>query len=136
MSKMSLDEFRILHSTLIEHYQYIEENLKGLYASICGHEFFDGLEEVEQHNLRRLLKEINRLDTQNELSLFSVADYERFNSICDRRNFWCHNCYVSIVFDHKTDAPKYDKDIESLTRDIRDAEELRDMLFQKKLELR
>lgn len=136
MSKMTLNEFRISHSTLIDHYQFIEFNLKGIYAAICGRDFSDGLEEVAQHNLRRLLNEIKQLDIHNELSLFSDSDYERLFAICERRNFWCHSCYVEIVFDPKTDAPKYERDIDSLKKDLREAEELRGMLFQKKMKLR
>lgn len=136
MSKMTMNEFRISHSTLIDHYQHIEFYLKEIYAVVHGHEFCNGLEEVARHNLRRLLNEIKQLDIQNELSLFSASDYERLFAICERRNFWCHSCYVDMVFDKKTDSPKNDRDIDSLKKDLREAEELRNMLFQKKMNLR
>ena len=31
---MLLEKFRITHSTLIEHYQFIEAHLEGIYASV------------------------------------------------------------------------------------------------------
>ena len=31
---MVLNEFRVLHSTLIEHYQFIEAYLESIYASV------------------------------------------------------------------------------------------------------
>ena len=132
---MTLDQFRIMHSTLIEHYQFIELHLEGIYAKICGKDFMVGLEEVEKHNIGRLIKEIKMFEEQKHISVFSKLDYKKIESICGRRNFWCHSCYTDMVFDRKTCAPKKDEDIKMLRDDITKAEQLRDALFQKKLRL-
>ena len=40
---MDLKEFRIAHSTLIEHYQFIEAHLEGIYAAVSDQPFLDGI---------------------------------------------------------------------------------------------
>ena len=55
---MVLKEFRIHHSTLIEHYQFIEAHLDGIYAAISGKPFLDGIKEVEKDSLSGVVREI------------------------------------------------------------------------------
>lgn len=44
---MNLNEFRITHSTVMEHYQFIERELEGIYAALSGKRFYAGLIDVE-----------------------------------------------------------------------------------------
>ncbi len=48
---MNIDKFRIMHSTIIEHYQFIEHHLEGIYATLCEKNFLLGLEDVEKSNI-------------------------------------------------------------------------------------
>ena len=43
---MTLEKFRVNHSRLVEHYQFIEHNLEGIYAAVCGEYFYGGLLNV------------------------------------------------------------------------------------------
>lgn len=36
---MTLDKFRVLHSTLVEHYQFVELHLEGIYAAVFRKSF-------------------------------------------------------------------------------------------------
>ena len=67
--------------------------------------------------------------------IISDAEYEDLKSICQRRNFWTHNCYTEMVFDRKTGSPKKETDIRQLYDDIRTAEQMRELLFNRKIEL-
>lgn len=127
---MTMEKFRMMHSLLIEHYQYIEHHLEGIYALLCGKSFLAGLEEVETSTINRLIQEIKRLEHENGVSIISVSDYEKLEYIRKRRNFWCHNCYVDMVVDVKTGNPKSADFIKTLIADVRDAEQLRENLFQ------
>ncbi len=44
---MDLQQFRIAHSTLMEHYQFIERELEGIYAALSGKSLYIGLKDVE-----------------------------------------------------------------------------------------
>ena len=132
---MTIDKFRIMHSTIIEHYQYIEHHLEGIYASICGKEFIIGLDDVEKCSINRLIQEIRRIEEEKQITIFSDWDYKKLEYIRLRRNFWCHNCFIDMVFDGNNSAPKKKEDVKLLIDDMKEAEVLRDILFQKKLEL-
>ena len=45
---MTLDEYRIKHSTLIEQYQWIEFDLEALYAFISDEPFHVAIQEIEK----------------------------------------------------------------------------------------
>ena len=130
---MSIEKFRLLHSTIIEHYQFIEFHLEGLYAKICEKDFVAGLDDVKKTNIHRILQEIRKIEKEEQVSIFSVLEYERIEKICERRNFWCHNCYTDFVFDRKTGDLKNSKDKLILIEDLKEAELVRNMLYEKKL---
>lgn len=132
---MTLEEFRIEHSILIEHYQFIEAYLEGIYAKKYGGDFYQNTKTVEGHNIRRLLGELKKIDKEQRCHTFKKEEYDLINSMCDERNFWCHNCYFELVFDIKTKGPKKQRDIERLKSDIWEARELREMLYLKYMEI-
>lgn len=132
---MNLEKFRIYHSTLIEHYQYIEAHLEGIYAALSGKALLEGLQEVEKDSLHRIVKEIKKIQCEKNIAVFTDEEYDRMEKIFQRRNFWCHNCYYDMVFDRKTGGPKKENDIKIMISDMREAEELREELFARKDEL-
>lgn len=131
---MTLEKFRIIHSTLIEQYQYIEFNLEGIYAAVSGKDFVSGLEDVETSNIGKLILEIKKIEAQDNTTIISVELYNRIEQARIRRNFWCHNCYVDMLFNGKGD-PKKEEDIRTLMNDLREAEDLRNVLQEIKLPL-
>ena len=126
---MNLEKFRIYHSTLIEHYQFIEAHLEGIYAALSGKSLIEGLQDVEKDSLHRIVKEIKKIECERNIAVFTDEEYERMEKIFQRRNFWCHNCYYDIVFDRKTGGPKKESDIKIMVLDLHEAEELREKLF-------
>lgn len=126
---MTLEKFRLMHSELIEHYQFIEHNLEGIYAVICKKDFVSGLEDVVKSNIGRIVHEIKKIEKEENLSIISQDIYERIESAMERRNFWCHNCYVDMPFKNNHE-PKKQEDINRLIFDMREAEELRIILFE------
>lgn len=130
---MTLEEFRRIHSELIEQYQFIEHHLEGIYSCLCEDKsFYDGLLEVEKDTIHRLLDRIRAKQNESGMILLADAELEKIEGICSRRNFWCHNCYVDLVFDYKTGGPKRPIDIEQMLQDLAEANEIRGELFKKK----
>ena len=132
---MKLEEFRIKHSLLIENYQFIEHHLEGIYTTISGKDFLSALEDVELSNISKLVSEIQKIERHNNISVIPVELYNRIDESRLRRNFWCHNCYVDMTFKLNGD-PKKEKDISALNRDLREAEELREILFEIKCSIK
>lgn len=132
---MGLDEFRGIHSQLIEHYQFVEFNLEGIYAALCGEPFIRGLQMVENDNIPRLINKIHAIERQSGKLYLSDEECKRLEEMRKRRNFWCHNCYVDLVFDSETGGIKKESDVRVLMDDFREAESMRNLLFDKKLPL-
>ena len=132
---MDLSEFRTAHSIVMEHYQFIEMHLEGIYAALSGRGFYEGLKEVERYNIGRIIIMIQEQEKRHNKRVISDSEYEDLKSIYQRRNFWTHNCYTDMVFDRKTGEPKNETDIRQLYQDIREAEQMRDLLFEKKVKL-
>ncbi len=130
---MVLKEFRIAHSTLIEHYQFIEAHLEGIYAAILDKPFRDGIKEIERDSLSGVVREIRELEQDKRITVFSDDEYKQLRQIIERRNFWCHCCYFEMSFDLKTGAPARVRDVQVLLEDIKTAEAWRERLFRKKL---
>lgn len=132
---MVLKEFRITHSTLIEHYQFIEAHLEAIYAAISGKPFWDGLREVEKGSLSSAVREIQAAERENSVQVFTEDEYKQLRQIIDRRNFWCHCCYCELAFDLQTGGPAQLKDVQELFQDLQTAELWRQRLFHKKVDL-
>ena len=132
---MVLNEFRILHSTLIEHYQFIEAYLESIYASVSDKPFVIGLQEVEKDSLGGVVREIQDLEREKKIKIFTEDEYNHLRGIIERRNFWCHCCYFEMAFDRKTGGPAKARDVLTLFEDMKTAEQWREQLFQKKIDL-
>jgi len=130
---MTQDEFRIKHSTLIEHYQHVEYNLENIYAALTDNKsFIEGMEDVEKDTIKRLVKRILPLQKHNQIVVLTVDECAEIERICARRNYWIHECYINLVFNYEGGLRK-PEDIRMLESDLREAEQMRDCLFEKKL---
>ncbi len=132
---MVLKEFRITHSTLIEHYQFIEAHLEGIYAAISGKPFGDGIKDVEKNSISGVIREIRDIEKEKRMQVFSENEYTQLRQIIERRNFWCHCCYFEMSFDLKTGGPARVRDVQTLFEDLKTAEHWREQLFHKKIDL-
>lgn len=132
---MELKEFRITHSTLIEHYQFIEAHLEGIYAAVSGKSFGDGLKDVEKDSMSGVVREIRDMERERNITVFTAEEYTQLRRIIERRNFWCHCCYFELPFDRKTGGLAKVRDIRMLFEDLRTAEQWREELFRRKIGL-
>ena len=132
---MTLFDFRVMHSTLLEHYQFIEFHLEGICAALGQKPFADTLEDVDKHSLGRLVTAVRRLESGKRPPELSAGVYKELNDLCADRNFWSHCCYTQLDFDPKTGGLKHREDRQRLTEDLRRAEEMRELLYRRKAEL-
>ena len=132
---MVLKDFRITHSTLIEHYQFIEAHLEGIYAAISDKPFLEGVQEVEKGSLSSAIREVRTAERENGIRVFTDEEYTQLRQIVERRNFWCHCCYFEMSFDLKTGGPARVRDVHTMFEDLKTAEAWREKLFRKKIDL-
>lgn len=132
---MTLEKFRILHSTLIEHYQFMEAHLEGIYAAVSDKPFAVGVMEIERDTMGGVIREIRDLELEKGIRIFNAQEYERLRQIIERRNYWCHCCYFEMAFDLETGGPAKVRDIQALMDDLKVAEGWREQLYNRKMSL-
>ena len=127
---MPTDSFRINHSTLIEHYQFIEAHLESIYSSISGKSYLDGLKDVEEASLPSIIRAIQKLEKEKDLEVFTEEEYADLFRIFQRRNFWCHNCFYDLTF-NGVGQLKNPEDMWRMANDLHEAAAWREKLFNK-----
>ena len=123
---MTLEEYRIKHSLLIEQYQWIEFDLEGLYAALSEDPFYKALQEIEKDSIGGVVREIQKIEDQQNIVVFSEEEYQEIDQIRERRNFWSHRCYTE-AYDKNTGAPR---NANMLSDDLRKAETVLEWLRQ------
>ena len=122
-------EFRVLHSEVIEYYQYIEMHLKGVCAALLADEerdWFARLDDYETDPLGKLLLTIKTHQVEKDLFLFSSDDFNALVRLRQSRNYWVHQCFAGdngsthVIFD-KNNNVRYSKDAQRINADLRDA---------------
>ena len=91
---MTLEEYRIRHSLLIEQYQWIEFDLEGLYAAISDEPFCEALREIVKDSIGGIVHEIKKIEKEKNITIFSADEYQELDMMRERRNFWSHVCYT------------------------------------------
>ena len=117
---MTLEEYRIRHSMLIEQYQWIEFDLEGLCAAISDEPFCEVIREIERDSIGGVVREIKRIEKEKNVTIFSEDEYQELDMLRERRNFWSHACYTE-AYDKNTGAPR---NAQMLSTDLEKAESL------------
>ena len=107
-----MQTFKLVHSELIMWTQYIEQDLKLVFASVRGGDFDKNMEELDNANFGKILKEFQKLDRQTKFASFSDDSYSLLNKIREIRNYWCHQCYLD--FHYYTDPDEHQKAFEEV----------------------
>ena len=93
---MTETEFRFKHSELIMYYQLIEWRLKAICAKLLANEktsWYDKLDDYEHDPFGKMLKEIKRLQAQNNIEVFTEEEFVTLDNMRKTRNYWVHQCF-------------------------------------------
>lgn len=75
---MDRNQFKLIHSELIQQVQCVEYNLKIIYAAMCEGNFNNNLKFVEKMNLGKIARELEELDNSDELHYDEYRTYDLF----------------------------------------------------------
>ncbi|MBQ0035336.1 MAG: hypothetical protein KBT35_00285 [Firmicutes bacterium] len=93
---MTLDEFALAHSKLIEQYQLIEYHLEGLFGIAGSGDFEELTRRVENDTMGELIRKVKFIFHEKKIYLLDINDFESLEVIRNDRNYWCHQCYLDI----------------------------------------
>ena len=91
---MDRNQFKLIHSELIQQVQCVESNLKIIYAAMHKGNFNNNLKSVEKMNLGKIARELEDLDNSDGMPEFSEEEYNTIDAIREIRNYSCHKCYL------------------------------------------
>ena len=94
---MTRDRFKLIHSELIMQVQFIENDLKLIYAGMHSGDFEENLDMLEKANLGTVIKKLKELDNSDGHPDLSKQDYTLLEQIRKIRNYWCHQCFLDYV---------------------------------------
>lgn len=106
---MELDEYRILHSKIIEQYQLIEFHLEGLFALMQndGDNFLELARRVENDAMGELIRKVRFLvKEKNFKEVVTKEDFSNLERIRDDRNYYCHENFLNNISKNYTSNRK------------------------------
>lgn len=98
---MDISEFRQMHSELIEFCQLIEDDLKWIYSYMHKGDVEENYNSLEKTTLGALVKKLKVLDNSEGELFISNDDYNFLKQMTEKRNYWCHQCYLELYDDNE-----------------------------------
>lgn len=93
-----VQRFRLMHSEIIEFFQCIEFDMKRIYSGMSADSFDDCMEYLDGNNWGVIMYKLKKLDNSDNDPFFTEEEYELLDEIREKRNFWCHQCYLEFVY--------------------------------------
>ena len=113
---MTIEQFKQLHSETIMYCQAIEHDLKWIYSYMHIGDQYENFETLSKTTLGALVKKLKELDNSDKDPFISNDDYNFLKQMTEKRNYWCHQCYIDFIYDDN-DSSNYDKVCNKLIRD-------------------
>lgn len=119
------DRFRNLLGEIIEYFQCIEYDMKRIYSAMSAGDYDDCMDMLEGNNWGKILNRLKKLDYSDNDPYLCENEYQLLDEIRDRRNYWCHQCYLDYVYIEN----HYERE-ERLARLIRQLENEKNRVFK------
>ena len=123
---MEINEYRILHSQIIEQYQLIEFHLEGLFALMQGqgNNFEELAHRVENDAMGELIRKVRFLVKEYKYQdIITKQDFSDLDKIRNDRNYYCHENFLENKVDNYKSNRKY-----NIKQDLQNAKDINDKL--------
>jgi hypothetical protein len=94
------DEYKYLLGETVILYQFMENDLKLIYAGMLSGAFYKNLEYVRSNfkGMGQVIQALEELDNSDARPYFSSDTYALLNKLARQRNFYCHQCSVEFCY--------------------------------------
>lgn len=116
------DDFDIYKHTLGETiilYQFMENDLKLIYAGMLGGGYFKNIEYVRStyKGLGQIIMALEELDNSDGNPYFSRETYALLSKLARQRNYYCHQCCMDFCYNpYFRDSVEFKDSLDSLIR--------------------
>ena len=127
---MTLEDYRIKHSEIIEQYQLIEYHLEGIFGLLEEGEFEELVHRVEYDAMGELIRKVRFLVKETKSDCLSKKEFSILDNIRDDRNYWSHESYLDL----KNNPDKFESMYQRLTDNLKTVTKMNETLrkaFQK-----
>ena len=96
----NFDKYKYILGETIVLYQFLENDLKIIFAGILKGNFYKNIEYVrsEYKGLGQVIKALEELDNSDSSPYFSKDTYILLNKLARQRNYYCHQCCVDFAY--------------------------------------
>lgn len=115
---LDFDQFKLLHSEALMHYQIIEHDLKLIYAYMHSGEVLDNLRRIDGKTMGQMIEALKKLDNSDGNPHISHYDYNFLRQISWNRNHWAHQVYLEFVYEEDfIHSEQYERQCRRLMKD-------------------
>ena len=94
------DEYKYMLGETVMLYQFVENDLKLIYAGLMDGNYYQNIEKVRAtfKGLGQVIQALEALDNSDGRPYFNRETYELLNRLARYRNFYCHQCCVEFCY--------------------------------------
>lgn len=113
------DKYKYLLGETIMLYQFMENDLKLIYAGMLEGVFYKNIEIVRSNfkGLGQIVQALEQLDHSDSNHYFTKETYILLNKLARQRNYYCHQCCVDFCYDPNfMQSPEFKDSLEKLIK--------------------
>ena len=115
----NFDRYKYLLGETIMLYQFMENDLKLIYAGMLDGVFYKNIEIVRSNfkGLGQVVQALEELDNSDSNPYFTKETYILLNKLARQRNYYCHQCCVDFCYNpYFLQSPEFIDGLEKLER--------------------
>ena len=129
----NLNDFNRNLGEIMMYSQFIEHDIKEIYASILGGPKEQNYENIKMMTLGEAILNMQELDIRRKMGLFSIDEYLDLKQITKIRNYWAHSAYNDFAYND--DETYYKLTCKRLEKDIAKLSYIQNYIEEKKVKL-
>ena len=113
----NFDKYKYILGETIILYQFMENDLKLIYAGMLNGNFYKNIDHVRStyKGLGQIIIALEELDNSDGNPYFSRETYAMLNKLARQRNYYCHQCCMDFCYNpYFRDSSEFSESLESL----------------------
>jgi hypothetical protein len=113
----NFDKYKYLLGETITLYQFMENDLKLIYAGMLSGNFSKNIEKVRStyKGLGQIIIALEELDNSDGSPYFSRETYILLNKLARQRNYYCHQCCMEFCYNpYFQESPEFEDSFRKL----------------------
>lgn len=115
----NFDKYKYFLGETITLYQFMENDLKLIYAGMLSGNFYKNIDKVRSiyKGLGQIIMALEELDNSDGNPYFSKDTYALLNKLARQRNYYCHQCCMEFCYNpYFRDSPEFNESFEKLLK--------------------